>query len=174
MVHAAPRLPWSGPLLGATVAALLLLPGCGGPQATRGTASSASPAQTASPSPAAPSPSTPPAVTPSPGQSDVVVTANDAGTTVQLTVGQTLTLILTGSAAIPWRGLSNSAPAVLRQLPSPLGVLQPLGSIRAVFQALAPGTARLSAASVPSCLSQIPACAVPERSFSVLVDVTAG
>ncbi len=104
----------------------------------------------------------------------MVVTANDAGTTVQLTVGQTLTLILTGSAAIPWRGLSNSAPAVLRQLPSPLGVLQPLGSIRALFQALAPGTARLSAASVPSCLSQIPACAVPERSFSVLVNVTAG
>lgn len=179
MVHSTPRLPWSGSLLGATIAALLLLPGCGGPQAVPGTTASAAavvaaaPDRTTSPSPSAPVWSIPPGVTPSPGQTGVVVTAKDAGKTMRLTVGQTLTLILTGSAALPWRWLSNSAPAVLRQLPSPPGMLQLPGSILALFRARAAGTARLSAASVPSCLDQTPACAVPDQSFYFVVDVTA-
>jgi len=178
MVRAAPRLPWSGSLLGALVAALLLLPGCGGPKAVPGTTASAAavvaavPDRTTSPSPSVPFWSIPPGVIPSPGQTGVVVTAKDAGKTMRLTVGQTLTLILTGSAALPWRGLSNSAPAVLRQLPSPPGMLQLPGSILALFRARASGTARISAASVPSCLAQTPACAVPDRSFYVVADVT--
>lgn len=126
--------------------------------------------------PVSPAVTTPPgSSTPTPAASagGLTLTVADSGETVRLPVARTLTLDLQGSLADPWGHLGNSNPAVLRQLSSELGILQPAGTISARFLALAPGTAVIHATQIPSCTLTVPACAMPDRLFSVTVVVAA-
>ncbi len=152
-------------------------PGAGGPPApaaTTGHGTISGPPVTVTPPPPGQG-SPPPAatLTPPPGTQALTVTVADAGRTARLRVGDTLTVELRGTASLPWEHLQDSDVFVLHPLPQLLGILQPAGTIWARFQATVPGTADLTAAWVPACLSAHPACAMPDRLFTLQVVVTA-
>jgi len=168
----------SGGITGGAVALIVLLTGCG--QAIPGNTSGRPAGLAADPTPPAttapaPSPSSsPPPVNPSSGGLGIVLTDADSGLTVVISVGQNLTINLAGSSTLPWSHLSDSDPAVLGTVPGLAPNPQPPGSLSAVFVALTKGTSRLSAVSVPRCLDSAPACLMPDRVFSLLIEVRGG
>jgi len=186
MIHSLRPTPWAalvGILASGLLASCAIPPGSRGSPAGGGQAAPVASAGhgTASASPIVinplpfgkepPSPG--PTLVPAPGSQTLTVTAADAGRTARLRVGDTLTVELRGTASMPWEHLGNSNAAVLHPLPQLLGILQPVGTIWARFQAVAPGTAVVTATSVPACLSDHPACALPDRLFTLQVVVTA-
>ncbi|GGX87255.1 hypothetical protein [Streptomyces anandii] len=173
----------------AAAATTLLLAGCGAQNDGKGSAGSAtasapaggSSSTSASPTPSA-SGSVPPSVTPSDsasasrpatpsgctGQSEL--TAADSGRTVCLTAGGQLRLTLDGTKDRPWTPVKATGTAL--KAANPGFVIQP-GDAVAAFDAVAPGTARLTS-SRPLCAThpgQVSCKGVQE--WSVTVRVTA-
>ena len=126
-------------------AAALLLAGCGG-QDGGAAGTGGSPSRTAAPSASAPVPPSPTATgkgcTP-----EVLLTAADTGRTVCLTVGGRIRLTLHGSEDRPWSPVTATGGALKA---ANAGIGSRSGDTLAAFEAVAPGTARLTA-SRPLC-----------------------
>lgn len=101
----------------------------------------------------------------------VTLTAADSGTVVYLRVGQTVTVVLTASFEA-WH-VPAAAGTALRRI-SASGGYPGKQPARAVFLAVAPGTAVLTDESDTACLHAHPPCEVPQRLWQVTVRVTGG
>ncbi len=99
-----------------------------------------------------------------------VVTQAEAGTTVDLRVGQTLAVNLTGSTGFPWAEPTSANPAVVILVS---GTTDPTtGDANGVFRAVGVGQTTISATQNPTCVKAHPMCAIPSRYWSFKVDVT--
>lgn len=92
----------------------------------------------------------------------VTVTASDSGKTVRLVPGQGLDVQLQGSAGYSWSAPATNNSGVLAQTSSGTGPSP--GGASATFVARQDGQATVSATQSPVCA---PACAMPDRRFSV-------
>jgi len=126
---------------------------------------SASHPATSAASTAAPQPNTP---TPQPS-TPVSLTAASNGTTVRLFRGQSVSVVLRGSA-LSWHVPAATGKAVRRT--SAGGGYPGHLPARATFVATWPGRAVLSSVNDIACLHARPACAVAQRSWRVVVFVT--
>ncbi|MER6126608.1 hypothetical protein ABT173_29120 [Streptomyces sp. NPDC001795] len=142
----------------AVAAAALLLAGCGTQSDGKSAGSSAvspsaPPSQSVSPSgtpsaPASASPSVPPsgapsATTPATGcTAEAQLTAADTGRTVCLTTGGQIRLTLDGTKDRPWTTVSATGNALKA---TNAGIVIQPGDAVAAYDAVAPGTARLTA-----------------------------
>lgn len=163
-------------LLGAGVAA------CGTraygqpPGSPAGGSATAIPAQTASASPwgsvsasgpatIPPRASSPPAAT-APG----ALTAVDNGATVRLHPGQRVTIALAARGMFSWHVPAATGAAVMKISGS--GGYPGKQPARAVFRAVGPGRATLSAVDDAACLHAQPACLLSQQAWQVTVIVT--
>ncbi|MET9043449.1 hypothetical protein ABZX34_11275 [Streptomyces sp. NPDC004362] len=142
----------------AVAAAALLVVGCGagggaGSSGSGGGATppSAPPASSAPVPPSAPaSPSLPPTPTGTGCAPEVQLTAADTGRTVCLAQGGRIRIELDGSKDRPWAVVTAEGDALEA---TNAGIAVPPGGALAAFEAVAPGTARLSS-SRPLCARQ--------------------
>jgi hypothetical protein len=98
----------------------------------------------------------------------VTLTAADGGAVVSLRVGQSVVVVLAPDFEA-WHQPA-AAGAVLRRV-SASGGYPGREPARAVFLAVAPGTARLTGISDTACLHASPPCMVPQRTWQVTVTV---
>lgn len=156
------------------IASLALLAGCG-TAAGPGAASGSSPATTAvagTPSvrsfPAGPTATQTSSPTVSgPGH---VLTAADSGTVVELRSGDNLTVeLLPGRGVYAWDRPRLTGTAL--RLVSVTGGYPARGAMRALFLAVRPGTAEVSASSDLPCLHSTPRCLLAQRVWAVRVIV---
>jgi hypothetical protein len=110
-----------------------------------------------------------PTVTPPSATGSVTLTAADNGQVVNVRVGQTVTVALAPDF-MAWH-LPAAAGAALRRV-SASGGYPSRQPARAVFLAVAPGTAVLSAESDMACLHAHPRCMVPQQLWHVTVRVS--
>ena len=97
---------------------------------------------------------------------DLVVTEKDRAVTVH--AGQKIELVLHARSGMSdWGSVSIDDPAVLRGVPT--GVTAVKGVTIAGFEAVAPGTAKITATAVPVCS---PGQACPQLAMLYEVDVT--
>jgi hypothetical protein len=150
---------------GTAVTVAAVPPGAG--SATAGTGSAAPAITVSGPvTPAGPPTTVPPSLTGS-----VTLTVADNGAVVYLRVGQQVTVVLT-PAFMAWH-LPIAGGSALRRV-SASGGFPGRQPARAVFLAVAPGTAILSAESDTACLHARPPCMVPQQLWHVTVRVSGG
>ena len=138
----------------------------GGTATPAGVASAGGATATLVPVASSPSPTAPPtagAVTPA-----GPLTQADNGKTLQLTVGQQITVVLTRSP-MTWDQPTAQGSAVTRVSAS--GGYPGTTPARAVFRAVAPGTAQLTSVTDMQCLHATPRCSVPQEVWTVRVVV---
>jgi len=99
----------------------------------------------------------------------VSLTAASNGTTVRLFRGQSVSVMLRGTA-LSWHVPAAAGSAVRRTSAS--GGYPGRQPARATFRATWPGRAILSSVNDTACLHTRPACAVAQRSWRVIVFVT--
>jgi hypothetical protein len=115
---------------------------------------------------AAPPPSASPSTGPGVGF-DVVVTEKDLTSTIH--VGQKLEVVLHARPGMtPWNGVTSSDTSVLAPIVNPAATAA-RGVTMAAFQALAPGTARITATAGAECS---PGLACPQYLMLLTIDVT--
>lgn len=109
-------------------------------------------------------------VTPPVSPTPYVVTQSDYGETIDLVVGQTLAVDLSGSEGFPWSepASTNSNAVALES-----GSANPsTGDSYGLFRAVGTGKATIDAAQNPLCYEATPKCLLPSRRWTVTVDVT--
>lgn len=157
----------SGTAAAGTAVTVTAIPGEG--SATAGTGS-AGPAITVSGpvtvGTGGPLPTAPPSLT-----GPVTLTGADSGAVVNLRVGQQVTVVL-APAFMAWH-VPSATGAVLRRV-SASGGYPGRQPARAVFLAVAPGTAVLSAESDTACLHAHPRCMVPQQLWQATIRVSGG
>ncbi|MGH9070910.1 MAG: hypothetical protein ACRDX8_07060 [Acidimicrobiales bacterium] len=100
----------------------------------------------------------------------LLITQANEGATVQLVVGQSVKVSLSGSPGMPWSEPTSSDASVLKRTS---GSANPAtGDAYATFLALSAGQSTISAGQNPLCLKDRPMCALPSRFWSVSVEVT--
>jgi hypothetical protein len=101
----------------------------------------------------------------------VTLTATDSGAVVHLHTGQQVTVVLAPDFE-QWHLPAASGTAV--RLVSASGGYPGKQPARAVFLAVAPGTAQLSSTSDAACLHAHPRCMIPQQVWQATVIVSAG
>ncbi|MHB1893117.1 MAG: hypothetical protein ACYCTZ_06405 [Candidatus Dormibacteria bacterium] len=118
---------------------------------------------------------TPSPTTPSPSPSSpapLVFGPADSGMTITISVPKTIQVDLPVNQMGPWSRLLDSNQQVLRPIPGPVAVLIARGAQMGDFQAVRPGTAVISSTLVPACTKDHPPCEVPDRLFTLTVNVS--
>ncbi len=117
-----------------------------------------------------PSPTTP---FPSPSSSTPLVFGPaDSGMTITISVPQTIQVALPVNPLGPWSRLLDSNQQVLRPVLGPVAVLIARGAQMGYFRAVRPGAAVISSTLAPACTKDHPPCEVPDRLFTLTVDVS--
>jgi hypothetical protein len=98
------------------------------------------------------------------------LTAEDSGATVPLHPGQRVTVTLAGRGTFSWHVPAATGAAVMRISAS--GGYPGKQPARAVFWAVGPGRATLSAVDDAACLHAHPACRLSQQAWRAMVVVT--
>ena len=99
----------------------------------------------------------------------ITVTESASGETINLYLGQSLRILLSGSSIDRWSTPTASDPSILQGQPS--GILPSQGSAIAQYRGAAAGRATVTASQDPACRDLTPPCTLPSRLFTLTVDV---
>ncbi|MGH9072413.1 MAG: hypothetical protein ACRDX8_14975, partial [Acidimicrobiales bacterium] len=100
----------------------------------------------------------------------VALSNADSGNTIDLRVGQSVTVTLSGTMSFPWSEPDTGNSAVLAR---ESGSANPrTGDSYATFLAVGAGATDVTAIQNPLCLQARPMCALPSRLWRVTVNVT--
>lgn len=104
-----------------------------------------------------------------PSREMISVTESNSGETINLSLGQSVRFLLSGSSSDRWSAPITSDAGILKAQPS--GILPTKGSAVAQYRGAAVGQATVSASQDPTCRNSNPPCGLPSRLFTLTVAV---